>query len=95
MGPDQRWVQLAPPAIDDEPAGAAITLVTWFDTFSPGSQTGLVLESRNIDVDHAALKARGLAISDVEGAQWGRFAMFKDPDGNGWVLTEVNEDATA
>lgn len=82
-------------AVHGEQAGAAITLVTWFDAFSPGSQTGLALESRNIDTDHATLKARGLAISDVEGAQWGRFAMFKDPDGNGWVLTEVNEDATA
>lgn len=89
MGPDQRWIQLAPKRGEDEPAGAAITLVTWLEKLSPGGQRGLVLESRDIEADHAALTARGVAISDIAGADWGRYAMFDDPDGNGWVLTQV------
>jgi len=29
----------------------------------------------------------------VAGAEWGRFATFADPDGNGWVLTQSHGEA--
>jgi catechol 2,3-dioxygenase-like lactoylglutathione lyase family enzyme len=83
MGPDQRWVTLAPPG-----AGAAITLVTWFPQMPPGSVQGLVLTSDAVDADVAVLKSRGLAISELADAPWGRFATFHDSDGNGWVLMQ-------
>ena len=86
MGPDQRWIQLAPAG-----STASITLVTWFPQMPPGTVQGLVLTTDAIDADHAALTIRGLAISDPADAPWGRYATFNDPDGNGWVLVQPAE----
>jgi catechol 2,3-dioxygenase-like lactoylglutathione lyase family enzyme len=83
MGPDQRWVQLAP-----EGAETSITLVTWFPNMQPGGVTGLVLETDDVAAAHAELGARGLALSPLESAPWGQYATFNDPDGNGWVLQQ-------
>jgi catechol 2,3-dioxygenase-like lactoylglutathione lyase family enzyme len=82
MGPDQRWVQVRPAGGD-----TSITLVTWFDTMPPGSAKGTVVESDNLDADVAAIRSRGVDISDgIQEAPWGRFVTFDDPDGNGIVL---------
>jgi predicted enzyme related to lactoylglutathione lyase len=82
MGPDQRWVQVRPPGGD-----TSITLVTWFDTMPPGSAKGTVVESDDLDADVAAIRSRGVDISDgIQEAPWGRFVTFDDPDGNGIVL---------
>jgi catechol 2,3-dioxygenase-like lactoylglutathione lyase family enzyme len=81
--PGARWIELAPAG-----AQTAITLVTWFDAMQPGGVTGLVLETDDLDGDSALLKERGLDISAVESAPWGRYATFSDPDGNGWVLQQ-------
>jgi catechol 2,3-dioxygenase-like lactoylglutathione lyase family enzyme len=86
MGPDQRWIQLAPAG-----STASITLVTWFPQMPAGTVQGLVLTTNAIDADHAALTVRGLAISDPADAPWGRYATFSDPDGNGWVLVQPAE----
>jgi catechol 2,3-dioxygenase-like lactoylglutathione lyase family enzyme len=81
MGPDQRWVQVAP-------AGAAtgITLVTWFPSMPPGSSKGLVLETGDVDGEVDRLRASGVAVDGPQDAPWGRFATLDDPDGNGIVL---------
>jgi catechol 2,3-dioxygenase-like lactoylglutathione lyase family enzyme len=84
MGPDQRWIQLSP-----EPGATSITLVTWFPTMAPGSMTGIVLETDNLDETYAAYAARGVKLGPIEAAPWGRFSTFTDPDGNGWVLQEA------
>ena len=76
-----RWVQLVPPS-----GMAGIALVTWFDSMPPGSAQGLVLETGDIDSLHGRLKEKGLAITEVQQASWGRFATFFDPDGNGWIV---------
>jgi len=81
MGPDQRWIMMAPPG-----AQTAITLVTWFASMPPGSVQGLLLNTLDIDHDHAELRANGVDISPIAEEHWGRYAMFKDPDGNGFVL---------
>jgi catechol 2,3-dioxygenase-like lactoylglutathione lyase family enzyme len=83
MGPDQRWIQLSP-----EPGETSITLVTWFPSMAPGSLTGLVLETENLDESLAKFAERGVKLSPVESAPWGRFATFQDPDGNNWILQE-------
>ena len=44
MGPDQRWVQVAPRG-----GQTSITLVTWFPTMPPGSVKGIVLETDDLD----------------------------------------------
>lgn len=83
MGPDQRWIELAP-----EPGEATITLVTWFPNMQPGGVTGMVLETDNIDDTYKELQDRGLEMTPLESAMWGRYTTFNDPDGNGWVLQE-------
>ncbi len=88
MAPDRRWIQLAPAGGE-----ASITLVTWFEGMPPGSVQGVVLETGDVEADHRTLRERGLAISDLDDAPWGRFAMFEDPDGNGWVLQQTAPDA--
>jgi catechol 2,3-dioxygenase-like lactoylglutathione lyase family enzyme len=81
MGTDQRWVHLGP-----KDAQTSITLVTWFETMPPGSLKGLVVSTNSLDADHAALTRKGLKLTSIESAPWGRYATFDDPDGNGWVL---------
>jgi catechol 2,3-dioxygenase-like lactoylglutathione lyase family enzyme len=84
-----RWVMLRPPG-----GGAAITLVTWFDTMAPGSQRGTVLGCDDIDKTSVSLKARGIAFheDDIQEAPWGRWLTFDDPDGNAWVLQQTSRE---
>ena len=81
MGPDMRWVLVAPPG-----GGTMVTLVTWFPTMAAGSLKGTVLETDTLEADAAAIAATGVTVSPVEDAPWGRFVTFDDPDGNGIVL---------
>jgi catechol 2,3-dioxygenase-like lactoylglutathione lyase family enzyme len=83
MGPTGRWIQLAP-----QGCATTIALVTWFETMRPGGLHGVMLNSTDIDRDHQDLTAKGLQLSKIEQQPWGRFAMFKDPDGNGWILRQ-------
>jgi catechol 2,3-dioxygenase-like lactoylglutathione lyase family enzyme len=83
MGPTGRWIQLAPHG-----CSTTIALVTWFETMRPGGLQGVMLNSTNIDRDHQDLSAKGLELTKIDQQPWGRFAMFKDPDGNGWILRQ-------
>jgi catechol 2,3-dioxygenase-like lactoylglutathione lyase family enzyme len=83
MGPTGRWIQLAP-----QGCATTIALVTWFETMRPGGLHGVMLNSSDIDRDHQGLTAKGLQLTQIEQQPWGRFAMFKDPDGNGWILRQ-------
>ena len=86
MGPDQRWVQVAPRG-----AATSIALVTWFPTMPAGSTKGIVVESDDLERDVAALTARGVVIEgDIHAESWGRFVTFDDPDGNGIVVQETS-----
>ncbi|MGL4650424.1 MAG: VOC family protein, partial [Caldilineaceae bacterium] len=64
------------------------TLVTWFDAMPPGSLTGMVLETDDIEAEVAGLRERGFETPAVEEQMWGRFVTFQDPDGNSWVLQQ-------
>jgi catechol 2,3-dioxygenase-like lactoylglutathione lyase family enzyme len=86
MGPSGKWIQLAPPGCT-----TTIALVTWFDSMKPGGLQGVMLNSSDIESDHRLLSSRGLQLSSIEHQPWGRFAMFKDPDGNGWILRQPPE----
>jgi catechol 2,3-dioxygenase-like lactoylglutathione lyase family enzyme len=83
MGPTDRWIQLSPKG-----CSTTIALVTWFDTMRPGGLQGVMLNSTNIDRDTQELSAKGLQLTPIDQQPWGRFAMFKDPDGNGWILRQ-------
>ena len=84
MSEDIQWVQLAP----SEVSSTSITLVTWFDKMPPGSVQGLVLGTNDIKADYQKLTQRGIELSPIQDASWGKSSMFNDPDGNGWVLQE-------
>lgn len=83
MGPGMTWIQLAPPG-----QGVTIALVTWFETMKPGGLQGVMVNTDDIDAEHEALRQRGLVLSEIGQEPWGRYAMFNDPDGNGWILRQ-------
>ena len=84
----QRWIELAPPGAD-----TSITLVTWFETMPPGSLKGLVLDTEDIQATYDELSARGLRWhGPIEEQFWGTFAMFDDPDGNSWIVSQSRGD---
>lgn len=83
MGPGMSWIQLAP-----QGQSVSIALVTWFETMKPGGLQGVMVNTDDIDAEHKLLQGRGLEISEIKQEPWGRYAMFTDPDGNGWILRQ-------
>jgi catechol 2,3-dioxygenase-like lactoylglutathione lyase family enzyme len=94
-----RIVQVTPPG-----SACSIGFGTGVTGAAPGSAQGLHLVVSDIVAAHDELTARQLEVSDVrhlESGQWvpgphpqrasyESFADFADPDGNVWVLQEVN-----
>lgn len=83
MGPGMTWIQLAPPG-----QAVTIALVTWFEQMKPGGLQGVMVNTPDIDAEHQRLRALGLELTEIQQQPWGRFAMFNDPDGNGWILRQ-------
>jgi predicted enzyme related to lactoylglutathione lyase len=83
MGPDMKWIQLSP-----KDCPTTIALVSWFDTMPPGGLQGVMINSNDLDHDVALLTSRGLAMTEIKQEPWGRYSMFSDPDGNGWILRQ-------
>jgi catechol 2,3-dioxygenase-like lactoylglutathione lyase family enzyme len=87
MGPGMRWVEVKPNgretniALAPPPQGQA----------AGGGQTGICLDTSDIDADHAALKAAGADV-DEEVTRWGGNVppMFwvRDPDGNSLIVVQ-------
>jgi catechol 2,3-dioxygenase-like lactoylglutathione lyase family enzyme len=90
MGEAGRWVEVALPeakttiALAPPPPGTA----------AGGSQTGICLDTSDVDADHAALKAAGVDVDD-EVTRWGGNVppMFwvRDPEGNSLIVVQPNE----
>jgi catechol 2,3-dioxygenase-like lactoylglutathione lyase family enzyme len=87
MGDDMRWVEvaiagtpttiaLAPPP-NGKPVG--------------GAETGIILDTSDVDADHAALKAGGIDV-DEEISRYGDpvppMFWLRDPDGNSLIVVE-------
>jgi catechol 2,3-dioxygenase-like lactoylglutathione lyase family enzyme len=87
MGDAGRWVEVALPgtvtsiALAPPPQG----------TDAGGSQTGICLDTSDVDADHATLKAAGVDV-DAEVARWGGpvppMFWLRDPDGNSLIVVE-------
>ena len=87
MGEDMRWVEVALPgtattiALAPPPQGRE----------AGGSQTGICLDTSDVDSDHGALKAAGVDVDD-EVARWGGpvppMFWLRDPDGNSLIVVE-------
>ena len=84
MGPGMSWIQLAPRG-----QTVTIALVSWFEQMKPGGLQGVMVNTEDIDQEYQALTSRGLQLSAIKQEPWGRYAMFNDPDGNGWILRQL------
>jgi catechol 2,3-dioxygenase-like lactoylglutathione lyase family enzyme len=99
IGEGQRVVQVVPPGSE-----CAIGFGTGITSAAPGSAQGLHLVVSDILAARAELTERGVAVSQVrhlesgtwvdgphpERGNYESFADFADPDGNVWVLQEVD-----
>ena len=83
MGLGMSWIQLAPPG-----QSVTIALVNWFENMKPGGLQGVMVNTEDIEAEHALLTSRGLHVGEIRQEPWGRYAMFTDPDGNGWILRQ-------
>jgi catechol 2,3-dioxygenase-like lactoylglutathione lyase family enzyme len=97
-----RVVQLTPPGSE-----CSVTIGTGLTPSAPGSAQGLHLVVTDIAEARSELVAKGIEVSEpfhfgpegqVDGldpnrADYGTFASFSDPDGNGWLLQEVRTRA--
>jgi catechol 2,3-dioxygenase-like lactoylglutathione lyase family enzyme len=90
MGPDARWIELQVSgaettiAIAPPPPGVEVG----------GSQTGIILDTTDIEADHAALKAAGADVDDEISRMGGDVPpMFwiRDPEGNSLIVVQPND----
>jgi catechol 2,3-dioxygenase-like lactoylglutathione lyase family enzyme len=82
-----RWVEVALPgtattiALAPPPQGSE----------AGGSQTGICLDTSDVDADHAALQAAGVDVDD-EVSRWGGpvppMFWLRDPDGNSLIIVQ-------
>jgi catechol 2,3-dioxygenase-like lactoylglutathione lyase family enzyme len=75
------------------PPGSACSIV--FGTgmgeiteMTPGSIKGLHLVVDNLDTARSALMNRGISVSEISDVGGVKYADFRDPDGNLWLLQE-------
>jgi lactoylglutathione lyase len=78
MGPDARWVTVAP-----EGAETAFTLSKDTSQGKAGGPSGVILEVEDIYKTHEQLKKRKVEFTeDPRTEPWGGWATFKDSEGN-------------
>jgi len=88
FGDGNRWIEVAPPGADTPiaicPPGPGLT--------PGGKDTGISLETDDIDTYHAQLKDHGVDV-DAEVSRFGDAVpplfWFRDPDGNTLMVVEV------
>jgi predicted enzyme related to lactoylglutathione lyase len=83
---DMRFVQLTPPG-----SACSIAIGTGIMETVPGSVQGLQLVVSDADAARAHLVERGVEVGEVQEFPWGRFVFFRDPDGNGWAVQEIQK----
>ena len=87
MGPDMRWVEVRLPgsvttiALAPPPQG----------TEAGGTQTGIIIDTSDVDADHSALKEAGVDV-DPEVSRWGGpvppMFWLRDPDKNSLCIVQ-------
>jgi catechol 2,3-dioxygenase-like lactoylglutathione lyase family enzyme len=90
MGPDMRWVEVS---VAGTPTTIALAPPPPGQS-AGGAQTGIILDSKDGDGDHAALKAAGVDVDDEISRMGGPVPpMFwlRDPDGNSLIVVQPNE----
>jgi catechol 2,3-dioxygenase-like lactoylglutathione lyase family enzyme len=87
MGEDMRWVEVA---IAGTPTTIALAPPPQGQT-AGGGETGICLDTNNVDADHAALKAAGVDVDEQVTRYGGPVPpMFwlRDPDGNSLIVVQ-------
>lgn len=79
-----RFVQLTPPG-----SACSICIGKGLTELKPGSIDMILLVVDDAEAARKELLERGIAASEVEELQWGKFVYFSDPDGNKWSLQEL------
>ncbi|MGZ4334991.1 MAG: VOC family protein [Gaiellaceae bacterium] len=90
MGPDMRWVEVA---VAGTPTTIALAPPPQGQE-AGGSQTGICLDTSDVDADHTALKAAGVDVDDDVTRFGGNVPpMFwlRDPDGNSLIIVQPSE----
>jgi predicted enzyme related to lactoylglutathione lyase len=83
-GGQHRWLEVRPPG-----GHTAITLVLEDKTQKAGSMKGMILRAAALESTVAELEGRGVTMAhEIQETPWARFASFRDPDGNFWVIQE-------
>jgi catechol 2,3-dioxygenase-like lactoylglutathione lyase family enzyme len=87
MGDAGRWVEVA---VKGTPTTIALAPPPQGRT-AGGSETGICLDTSDVDADHAALKAAGADVDD-EVTRWGApippMFWLRDPDGNSLIVVQ-------
>jgi catechol 2,3-dioxygenase-like lactoylglutathione lyase family enzyme len=87
MGPDMRWVEVA---VKGTPTTIALAPPPQGQE-AGGAETGICLDSSDVDADHAALKAAGADV-DEEVTRFGGpvppMFWLRDPDGNSLIVVQ-------
>ena len=94
FGDGNRWIEVAPPGAETPiaicPPGPSST--------AGGRDTGISLQTDDIDAYHAQLKERGVDV-DAEDSRMGDpvppVFWLRDPEGNTLMVVEVREDRSA
>jgi catechol 2,3-dioxygenase-like lactoylglutathione lyase family enzyme len=87
MGPDQRWVEVA---LRGTPTTIALAPPPQGQQ-AGGAQTGIILDTSDVDADHAALKAAGADVDDDVtrfGGPVPPMFWLRDPDGNSLIIVQ-------
>jgi catechol 2,3-dioxygenase-like lactoylglutathione lyase family enzyme len=57
-------------------------------SISLASFQGIICETEDIEKEIATLVKNGITVGEIDTTPWGKFAWFKDPDGNSLCLRE-------
>lgn len=86
FGEGDRWVEVAPPE-----AATTIAIVPPREGDPIGIETNTAFASRDVDADHADLRARGVDADEAVmrmGEPVPPMFFFRDPDGNRFLIVE-------
>jgi catechol 2,3-dioxygenase-like lactoylglutathione lyase family enzyme len=87
MGLDARWVEVA---VAGTPTTVALAPPPPGKT-AGGAETGIILDTTDVDADHAALRDAGVDV-DAEISRWGDqippMFWLRDPDGNSLCIVQ-------